>query len=109
MSKRLYTNRFIQEELASILKDLSEKELDKFCDADYSKTIFDNNYPLLVKVPSNYKYGDKMKAVKDHNGINRYTWKFEFQKNGYSYAMSTQWYDRNDEYVRRWLRHNSIK
>jgi hypothetical protein len=104
MSKRIYTNRYIQEELANILKGFSEIELDKFCDANYSKTIFDNNYPLLVRVPSNYTHSDKMNAIKDHNGINRWTWKFEFQKNGFSYAISTQWYDRNDEYVKRWLR-----
>jgi hypothetical protein len=104
MADRIYTNQFIQVELAKTLKGLSEVELNKFCSADYSKTVFDINFPLLVKVPSNYDFENKMKAVKDHKGINRWTWKFEVQKNGFSYAISTQWYQRNDEYVQRWLR-----
>ena len=106
MSNRLYSNRFIQEELANIVKNFSEEDLEKYCRADYSKTIFDINFPLLIKVPSNYKFEDKQSAVKDHTGMNRWTWKFEFQKAGYSYAITTQWYDRNDEYVQRWLRKN---
>jgi len=43
-------------------------------------------------------------AVKDEGGYNRWTWKYQFNKNGFAYAISTQWYDRNDEYVQKWLR-----
>ncbi|MEH6536645.1 MAG: hypothetical protein V7719_09645 [Psychroserpens sp.] len=42
--------------------------------------------------------------IKDHSGLNRWTWGFEFQKNRYSFAITTQGYSRNDEYVQRWLR-----
>ena len=74
---------------------------------EWRKMIFDINFPLLLKVPDNYTYSEKTEAVKDEGGINRWTWKFEFKRNGSSYAITTQWYDRNDEYVRKWLRKHS--
>lgn len=35
---------------------------------------------------------------------NRWTWKFEIEKDQYTYALSTQWCQRHDDYVRKWLR-----
>ncbi len=104
MSKRIYTNQFIQEKLAEIVKSKPIDTLNKFCTKEYSKSIFDINYPLLVKAPTNWRYEQKRELVKDNKGVNRWTWKYEFQKKGFSYAITTQWYDRNDEYVQRWLR-----
>ena len=104
MSNRPFTNSEIQEKISMFARKLSDAELDKFCRKDYSKLIFDINFPLFLKVPDNYTYAQKSAAVRDVGGLNRWTWKYEFQRNGYSYAISTQWYARNDEYVQRWLR-----
>jgi len=103
MSQRIYTNRDIQEKISLAAIKLSDVDLEKFCQKDDSKTIFDINSPLFVKVPDHYTHSQKMEAVKAVGGINRWIWKFEFKRNGFSYAISTQWYAKNDEYVQRWL------
>lgn len=103
MSQRIYTNRDIQEKIALAARELSDVDLEKLCRRDYSKTVFDINFPLFIKVPDHFTHAQKLDAVKDEGGMNRWTWKFEFQRNGFSYAITTQWYGRNDEYVRRWL------
>jgi hypothetical protein len=104
MSERLYTNREIEEKIALAASKLLDSDLQKLCRQDYSKIVFDINYPLLLRVPQHYTYAEKIEAVKDEAGLNRWTWKFEFHKNGYAYAITTQWYARNDEYVQKWLR-----
>ncbi len=103
MNKRIYTNKEIQEKVALAVSKLSEEEIDKLCNKDYSKLAFKINFPLLLKVPDYFTYAQKSEAVKDKGGMNRWTWKFEFKKKGYCYAITTQWYQRNDEYVKRWL------
>lgn len=104
MSDRPFTNSEIQEKISMIAGKLSDSDLDKFCRKDHSKLIFDINFTLFLKVPDNNTYAQKSAAVKDEGGLNRWTWKYEFQRNGYSYAISTQEYARNDEYVQRWFR-----
>lgn len=104
MSNRPFTNREIQEKIAVASRNLSDAEIDKFCTKQYSKLIFDINFPLFLKVPDHFTHDRKSDAVKDEQGVNRWTWKYEFKRNGFSYAMSTQWYSRNDEYVQRLLR-----
>jgi phosphomevalonate kinase len=108
MSKRIYTNREIQETIANVISKFSQSDLDKYCRQDYSKMVFDINFPLILKVPDYYTYTEKSEAVKDEGGMNRWTWKFEFRKNGYTYAITTQWYARHDEDVQRWLRKHSL-
>lgn len=104
MAKRLYNNTEIQETIANIVCDFSQTDLDKYCRQDYCKIVFDINYALLLKVPEQFTEDQKADAVKDEGGYNRWTWKYQFNKNGFAYAISTQWYERNDEYVQKWLR-----
>lgn len=91
-SDRLYSNKEIQEKVSKILPKLPTAELEKFCQKEYSKSIFDLNFPLLLKVPAHFTLMDKRDAVKDHSGLNRWTWKYEYERDGFMYALSTQWY-----------------
>ena len=103
MSQRIYSNTEIQEKIAAAIKNLSDAEVDKFCKKSHSKTVFDISTPLFLKVPEHFTETEKANALKDEKGVNRWTWDFEFNRNGFVYAMNTQWYARNDDYVHRWL------
>lgn len=109
MSKRIYTNREIQETVARVISDFSQSDLNKYCRKVDSKRDFNLNFSLLYKVPYHHSKTEKLNMVRDHKGIARWSWKFEFQKNGYAYAISTQWYAKNDIYVQRWLKKHDIK
>ncbi len=106
---RLYTNKEIQEKIAFQVQKLPIEMIEKFCDKAYSKSIFDLNFPLLLKVPEHFTLAEKRAAVKDHTGLSRWTWKFEFHKNGFAYAITTQWYPWNEPYVEQWLRKQNNK
>lgn len=73
------------------------------CTKQGSKKEFKTSLPLFVKVRSTADPETKRKAVQSRDGVNRWTWKFEFVRNGFSYAICTQWGLRNDQLVRRWL------
>ncbi|WP_051209771.1 hypothetical protein [Gelidibacter mesophilus] len=103
MNQRIYSNTEIQEKISNAIKKFSDAELDKFCKKTHSKSVFDINMPLFLKVPEHFTDKEKTDAVKDGKGVNRWTWDFEFKRNGFSYAINTQWYARNDSYVQRWL------
>lgn len=103
MNDRLYTTSEIQEKISAVAKDLTDSELDKLCKKDHSKLMFDISTPLFLRVPAHFTPSEKAEAVKDAKGVIRWTWDHEFERNGFVYAMSTQWYARNDEYVQRWL------
>lgn len=106
MSERPYTNSEIQEKISAAAKNLSDADLDKLCKKDHSKVMFDINGPLFLRVPVHFTDAEKSAAVKDKKDQDRWTWEFEFQRNGFLYAISTQWYARNDAYVERWLENN---
>ena len=103
MTNRLYTTAEIQEKISTVAKGLSDTDLDKLCKKDHSKSAFDISYPLFLRVPAHFTPAEKAEVLKDAKGVIRYTWEYEFERNGFIYAMSTQWYARNDEYVQRWL------
>jgi hypothetical protein len=105
LSNRIFTNSQIQKELSKKLKNFEQKELDKFCDLEYSKSIFKNNTPLLIKIKKDTPIERKKEIVRDGN-VNRWTWKYEFEKGNFIYAISTQWYPKNDEYVKKWIEEN---
>lgn len=101
--ERLYTNTEIQIKISEKAQTLSDDELNKLCDKDYSKYTFKNTYPIFVRVPQNASTEERELAIKDHNNRNRWTVKYEFNKNNYSYFITTIWYPKNDEYVKDWL------
>ena len=100
---RLFSNAEIQIKITTRAQTLSEDELNRLCDKDYSRDTFNNTYPIFVKVPQNSSREERQSAIKDHNNNNRWTVKYEFIRNNYSYFITTQWYPRNDEYVKDWL------
>ncbi|RXJ50211.1 hypothetical protein [Gelidibacter gilvus] len=103
MSQRIYSNTEIQEKIAVAVKNLSDADLDKFLKKSNSKAVFDISTPLFLKVPEHFTETEKANALKDEKGVIRWTWDFEFARNGFAYAINTQWYARNDAYVERWL------
>mgnify|MGYP003113784132 CR=1 FL=1 len=99
-----FNNKEIQVKITEAALKIPLEELDRLCDSAYSKNTFDNNYAIFVRVPSKTIKEIKQKVIRDHTDIARWTWKYEFERNGYSYAVSTQWYNRNDDSVQKWLR-----
>lgn len=104
MSNRRYTNSEIQDQISTAAKNLSDADLDKLCKKDHSKSMFDINVPLFLRVPEHFTDAEKSAAIKDKKKQERWTWDYQFERNGFIYAISTQWYARNDAYVERWLR-----
>jgi hypothetical protein len=101
-SSRLYSNSEIQQKIAAVACELPLEELERLCSASVSKELFGINFPLFVRVPELTNQAQKKEAVKiDDYG--RWTWKYEFTRNGFAYAICTQWYPRNDSLVRKWL------
>lgn len=103
LSKRLFNNKEIQQKISQIAQIIPEHELEKLCNRTKSKEIFNIDEPLFIKCSKNISGVSKRDAVKDKHGISRWTWKFEFERNNFIYAITTQWYSRHDVKVREWL------
>ena len=103
---RIYNNTEIQELIVEKAKKFDNEELTKYCREDYCKNKFDLNYPLFIKMPTSSSDEDFEAAIKDHNEQNRWTWRYKFVVGDIAYAITTQWYDRNDWYVKKWLLNN---
>jgi len=101
--KRLFTNREIQQRIAATAQNLSAQELEYLCDDQISKELFALSFPLFIRVSAKANQATKREAVKTNDGVSRWTWKFGFEKEGYAYAVCTQWFLRNDLYVKKWL------
>lgn len=104
-NNRIYSNTEIQRKISNALKKFSELELDRFCNKEYSKEIFNLNFSLLVKLRKDFSKEKKKELIKV-NGLNRWTLKYPIEKNNSVYVITTQWYPWNDEYVKRWLNKN---
>jgi hypothetical protein len=103
---RIYNNTEIQELIVNKAKNFTEEELSKYCREDYCKPKFDLNYALFVKMPVLSSEEEFDASIKDHNEQSRWTWRYKFTVGDFTYAITTQWYDRNDEYVKKWLLNN---
>ena len=101
-SSRLYSNSEIQQKIAAVARELPLEELEQLCTASASKELFGINFPLFVRVPELTNQAQKKKAIQI-NDYSRWTWKYEFTRSGYSYAICTQWYSKSDSLVRKWL------
>ena len=106
-AERLFSNTEIQIKITERAQTLSDVDLNKLCDRDYSKATFNNSYPIFVKVPQNSSKEERQSAIKDHKDKSRWTIRYEFIRNNYSYFITTQWYPRNDVYVKDWLQRTS--
>jgi hypothetical protein len=101
--KRLFSNQEIQSRISKVAQKLSTNELKNYCEHNKSKELLDINFPLFKRIDTSASEALKRDAVKDAQGINRWTWKYEFEKDEFKYAITTQWYQRNDKYVEQWL------
>ncbi len=106
-AKRLYSNSEIQKLIADLASSFTESQLEKYCDKQFSKEQLGISFPLFISVPATSSQATRREAVKASDGIPRWTWKFEFQKYGRSYAICTQWYAGHDQKVKTWLKENS--
>jgi uncharacterized protein with ParB-like and HNH nuclease domain len=104
---RLFSNREIQEKISQVAMTIPEEELEQLCE-EKSKDIFNIGKVLFIKCPKNISDAEKSDAIKDEQGINRWTWRFEFERNDFLYAITTQWFHYNDIRVKEWLlNHNN--
>jgi len=101
---RLYDNAKIQRLICYTATSLPSEELDQLCNLEYSKEQLGLNFPLLVRVNEKVSRSERAEAVKDSKGRNRWTWKHSFNRDGYDFAVSTQWYPKHDPLVRDWLK-----
>jgi len=102
-SKRIFTNSEIEKRISYVAQSLSNEELESLCNKEICKNMFGVNFPVFIKISKNSTRTSIQHAVKDNQGINRWTWKHQFERDNYLYAVTTQWYDRNDALVKRWL------
>lgn len=78
----------------------NEDEIEKMTTLNYSKEVFNLNYPLLKEV--DYKMPME-EQKKDAKGYDRY-WKFTVDIYGKTYFICSQWYDDlNRGYFNKWL------
>jgi hypothetical protein len=102
-SERIFSNKEIQAKISQAARMLPDEELEQLCDKNVSKRLFDCDLPLFKKCPTKISAVSKHEVIKDQHGHNRWTWKFEFERNNFLYAITTQWYARNDMKVKEWL------
>lgn len=81
------------------LKLISELEIEKLQNSDYSKMIFNLNYPVLKKVDENRSIIESRTV----SGYTRYYAKNHINKNS-DYLITSEWYDRNQEGFILWLK-----
>lgn len=106
--KRRFTNREIQQRISSVAKYLPIDELEQLCDKQVSKELFKLTYPLFKRLPSKVDQSTKQSAVYK-SGCCRWTWKFSFERDEYTYAVCTQWFAHNDKYVAEWLASHPVR
>lgn len=105
-TKRQYTNAEIQQRIAAVAEKLPNEQLELFLNGEYSNEVFHLTFPLFIRIEEDATNEDKKDLVKDHTNVNRWSWKYKFSRAGYVYAITTQWYPRHDEYVKKWLQDN---
>lgn len=81
------------------LELISEIEVKKMTEDDYSKMIFDMNYPVLKLVDENLSINEN-RTVGDYTRY--YADPFDYKNS--RYLISSEWYDRNQEDFIRWLK-----
>ncbi|MGZ2371711.1 hypothetical protein ACXR6G_18175 [Ancylomarina sp. YFZ004] len=105
-AKRRYTNAEIQKRIAAVAEKLPNEKLELFLTREYSYEIFRVRLPLFIRIEMNADNEAKKSIKKDHKNNDRWTWKYKFDRAGYSYAITNDWYPRHDEFVKKWLQEN---
>jgi hypothetical protein len=81
------------------LELISEIEVKKMTEGDYSKMIFDMNYSVLKLI-------NKDLSINENRTVGDYTRYYAdpFDYKNSSYLISSEWYDRSQEDYIRWLK-----
>lgn len=92
--------KIVQNEFIQLLKSekIGEDVISFLQKADYSKEMFDMNFPILLHIDS---IADSRKGV-DRTGINRYYAK-PIQIRGELFLVTSQWYERNKTKLLHWI------
>lgn len=92
--------KIVQGEFLELLQSgmIPAELINKLESKEYSKSMFDMNFPILMKISSE---NDKRKGV-DHTGVNRYYAKPVYIL-GDLYLLTSQWYDRNKDKLIAWI------
>lgn len=100
--KELKIGKLVQISMKRLFEEerLSEVEIEKMTKADYSKRVFNANFPILIEVP----FGSDVKKLrKDGNAYDRY-YATTLTIYGKQYLLSAQWYENlNRSYYESWL------
>ena len=81
------------------LELISEVEVKNMTKDDYSKMIFDMNYPILKLIDENISINEN-RTVGDYTRY--YAEPFDYDNS--RYLISSEWYDRSQEDYIRWLK-----
>jgi hypothetical protein len=99
--KKLKIGVLVRSTLPIILENalISDIEINKLTTMDYSKIVFDMNYPILKKINNNF-------SIKENRLVGEYTRYYAepIDCNNTSYLVSSEWYDRSQEDYIRWLK-----
>lgn len=100
--------KIVQNIMRKILMEdiITEYEIDFMKKADYSKNIFNLNFPLLREIDEDI---DIDKQKEDTRGYKRY-YKSPIYIKGKMYLLTSQWYEnQNREYLENWLNNKFIE
>jgi hypothetical protein len=101
---RLYSNAQVQRLICKTAAELPFEELDRLCSKEYSRKQLGLSFPLFLRVSERSNDAQRTKAIQDSKGRNRWTWKYSFNRDGYAFAICTQWFPKHDPLVRDWLK-----
>lgn len=100
--KELKIGQLVQKTMKELFNNekISRDEIEKMTQKDYSKQVFNSNYPVLKEVPIG---GDIEGLKKDENNYSRY-YSFTLSIYGKDYLLSSQWYEpQHRKQYEKWL------
>jgi len=100
-NKEIKIGALVRKTLPEMLRNgaISTSEIEKLQDENYSKVIFNVNYPVLRKI-------DFKKSLKENRLVNNYTRYYTFitAHDEQQYLITSEWYQRSLYYYVKWLK-----
>ncbi len=99
--KREKIGYLVRNSIPTILKRnlISQSEIEKLQESQYSKFTFDVNYPVLKKVNEKLSILEN-RTINDHT---RY-YAYPIESNNIKYLYTCEWFERSQEDFIKWLR-----
>jgi len=94
-------SQIVKTEFVELLQssNCSSTLLNNLCDANFSKKVFNVNYPILIEIST----PEDLKKRFDKKGCSRY-YITEYYFNGKFYLLTSEWYERNKEKLINWIK-----